>query len=199
MVMAREIMNKHQREELLNQIEMFLGMGLLSLLVAALHWGENTKGGWGNTVDWIGRSISSLIIIIVLGFLLRKRKIVWFIVPVATIVLWMMFAAASIGWSYMVFVSIFVLFIVYSILLSAYWLWNNQTGKVSPLLDKIVNTAVYGRQMIWLALLLVGTITTWSEIRNHVPGFWPDIVLIICLLMILILYYGWVRGIWKDK
>ena len=40
-------MDKQQREELLTQIEMFLGMGMLSLLVAAIYWGGYAKGDGG--------------------------------------------------------------------------------------------------------------------------------------------------------
>jgi hypothetical protein len=195
-------MDKQQREELLTQIEMFLGMGLLSLLAAAIYWGGNAQAGWGTMTDWIGRAISSLIIIVGMPFLLRKRKGAWFIVLAvlaATVTLWVVFAIASLGFSYKVFIGIFALFWVYSILLGIYYLWSSQTGRVSEWLDKMVNTAVFARQMVWSALLLVGTVTTWSDIRNHVPGFWPNIILIVGLLIVLLLMYGWVRGIWQDR
>lgn len=180
-------------------MELFLGMGLLSLLVATIYWGESVKGGWGTTADWIGRAISSLIVIGAGWFLLRKKKRVWLIVLATLVILWVFFTVVSVNFSYVVFIGIFALFAVYSILLGAYYLWSNQTGRVSHRLNKIVNTAVYARQVLWSALLLVGTVTTWGEIRNHVSGFWPDIVLIVCLLIVLVLFYGWLRGLWQDK
>ena len=194
-----EALNKQQREELLTQVQVFFGMGLLSLLVAAMNWNGYVEGGWGNTIDWIGRTISSLIVIVIGTFLSRKRKMAWFIVPVLVATLWIMFALASIGWSYKLFVGIFALLLVYSILLCTYYLWADRTGKVSPRLDKIVIRAVYGRQVMWSALLLVGTITTWTEIRNRTSGWCPDVVLIVCLIVVGILIYGWQRGIGQDR
>ena len=195
----RIAMNKQQREEVLTQIEIFLGMGLLSLWVAAIYWGGNTKGGWGTTADWIGRAISSLIVIGVGLFLLRKQKRAWFIVPVILAALWAIFVVASVNFSYVVFIGIFALLAAYSVLLVGYYLWSSKTGRVLQWLDKMVNKAVYARQIVWSALLLVGTVATWSEIRNHASGFWPDIVLGVCLLVVLVILYGWLRGLWQDK
>jgi hypothetical protein len=192
-------LNKQQTEELVSQIQVFLGMGLLSLLVAAINWSGHANGGWGNAIDWIGRSISSLLVIGVGSVLVRKRRIAWFIVPILLVMLWIAFALASIAWSYTVFVGIFILFLVYSILLCAYYLWSNRTGRVSPRLDKIINRLVYGRQTIWSALLLVGTITTWSEIRKRISGGWPDVVLVVCLIVVGILIYAWQSSIRQDK
>ena len=192
-------MNKQQREELLSQIETFLGMGLLSLLVAAINWGGHAEGGWGNTIDWIGRTISSLMVLGVGSFLVRKRRIAWFAVPILLVMLWIMFTLASIAWSYTGFVGIFLLFLIYSLLLCAYYLWSKRTRRVSPRLNKVIGNAVYARQTIWSALLLVGTITTWSEIRQRVSGPWPDVVLIACLIVVGILIYSWQSGIRQDR
>lgn len=178
---------------------MFLGMGLLSLLVAAINWSGHAKGGWGNTVDWIGRAIASLIVIGIGSFLVRKRKKAWFIVPMGVVMLWVAFALASIAWPYMVFIGIFILFLVYSILLCACYLWSKRTGRESGRLNKIIDTSVYARQTIWSALLLLGTIMTWSEIRQRVSGPWPDVVLIVCLIVVGILIYSWQSGIKQDK
>jgi len=199
MTEEREELNKEQREELLSQIETFLGMGLLSLLVAAMNWGGHAEGGWGNMIDWIGRSISSLIIIGVGILLVRKRKTTWFIVPILLVILWIVFALGSIAWSYTFFIGIFILFLVYSILLSAYYLWSNRTRRVSQRLNKIIRDSIYARQTLWSALLLAGTITTWSAIRHRISGPWPDVVLIVCLIVVGILVYAWQSSIRQDK
>jgi len=196
-------MTKQQREELLTQAEMFLGMGLVALLVAALNWHGNVKGGWGSVGDWIGRLFDSLVMIIAMGFMLRKTIWNWprriFVGFLAVLVLWIGFAFAAIALSYWFFFGVFILFLGYSVLLCLYHLWSNWKGSVSSCLDKVVNTLVYARQILWLSLLWLGTILTWSEIRNHVKGLWPDIVLVVCVLVVGILTYAWLRGIWQDR
>jgi hypothetical protein len=197
--------SKQQAEELLSQIEIFLGMGLASLLVAALYWHGNTKGGWGNNVDWGGRVFDSVVILVFLGFSLWRKKVRCLysvlLELLALFILWLAFWLDAIALWYGYFFGIFIFLLGYSVVLSVYYLWSNLTGKVCAFLDKVVNIAVGARRVSWLALLLLGTIMTWSEIRNHVTGSWTYIVLIVCGLVVgvLILSYVWLTGIGKAR
>jgi hypothetical protein len=119
----------------------------------------------------------------------------------ALFILWLAFWLDAIALWYGYFFGIFIFLLGYSVVLSVYYLWSNLTGKVCAFLDKVVNIAVGARRVSWLALLLLGTIMTWSEIRNHVTGSWTYIVLIVCGLVVgvLILSYVWLTGIGKAR
>jgi len=67
-------MCKQQRDELLNQIEMFFSFGLASLLVAALHWHGIQAVAGGILADWIARLVDALILIFAIWWLLRKLR-----------------------------------------------------------------------------------------------------------------------------
>jgi hypothetical protein len=113
--------------------------------------------------------------------------------------LWAIYAIGSIGFSYRMFVGVSALFWIYSILLGVGYLLCDRTGRVPTWINNMVNTTVLAKQIIWSTLLLVGTITTWSDIRSHITGFLPNIILIVGIFIFLLLMYGWIRGIWQDR
>jgi membrane protein implicated in regulation of membrane protease activity len=116
-----------------------------------------------------------------------------FLVLLAVLMQWIAYVVAAIGLSYWWFLVFFVIFLAYSVLLCSYSLWNHATGKICRFLDRVVETGVRGRKVAWWMLLWVGTIATWAEVRNRVTGHWPDAVLVICVVVVGVLTYEWLR------
>jgi hypothetical protein len=183
-------MSEKQRDELMAQIEIFLSMGLLSLLAAALCWHGQAKGGWGSDIEWYGRLAASLLLVVGVPWLLH-RKLRWsqsiFIMIIALSVQWIAYVIAAIKMPYLFFLVVAGFLLVYSVSMCIYLVWSQRTEKKSDFIDRVIQFVIGARKVAWLTVLWAGTITTWIEIKNHVTGYWPDIVLIICILVVVML------------
>jgi hypothetical protein len=184
------------RDKLKDHVEVFLGIGILYLLVAALHWHGHTKGGWGNWTDWLGRGIDSVACVVLIGLLHwmgKKRRWSWKItvgVPTGLLViLWAGFAITTISMPYVLFLIVSALLLGYSLLLSAFLILNWRKEEINSWICPLVSMIdYYCRTLFWVSSLFVGTMQTWIEIQKHVKGPVPYILLFLFLFIIALLY-----------